>query len=85
LLVIAPVLLAHRNGLTRTKGLILGSAMLPMSTLSILFLGHATDFYPALSAEISHLLSTTLLVTYSIGPLATWWAMRFSGEAKPNA
>lgn len=84
MLVLPSIVLARRNGLTAAKGLCLGSAMLPTSTLSVLFLGHASSFYPEFGTEVTRLLGAMLLITYAIGPLVTWWAMRLCGEARSN-
>lgn len=82
MLVLPSVALARLNGLTLAKGLWLGSAMLPTSTLSVLFLGHASSFYPEFGTEVTRLLGAMLLITYAIGPFVTWWAMRLCGEAR---
>lgn len=84
-MVVPTAVLAGANGLTPVKGIWLATAMVPVSTLSILFFGHATMFYPQLSESISQALNAMLIMTYAIGPLATWWALRASGEAHTDA
>lgn len=85
LMAIPSAFLAKANGLTVAKGVWLASSMLPVSTLSLLFLGHATAFYPQLGQEPSRLLNAMLIITYAIGPLVTWWALRASGETHNDA
>ena len=82
---VSTAFLARANGLTVKKGALLASSMLPISTVSILLFGHATMFYPQMGHELSQLLNAMLIGTYVFGSLATWWALRASGEAKPNA
>lgn len=85
LLIVVSAALSRANGLTVSKGALWGSALLPMSGMSIVLVSHATNLYPDMGPELSQILALALIVTHAIGPLATWWSLRLAGEAKNRA
>jgi Kef-type K+ transport system membrane component KefB len=82
LLVTPTVLLCRFNGLSAKKGALWGSALLPMSGVSIVLVSHATTLYPDFGVELGNLIASVLMITHTVGPLVTWWSLRLSGEAK---
>jgi Kef-type K+ transport system membrane component KefB len=85
ILMIPPVLLHAQNGLSVKKAALWGSALLPVSSVSIVMVNHAANLYPDFGLELSHLIASVLLITHAIGPLVTWWSLRLSGEGKHHA
>jgi Kef-type K+ transport system membrane component KefB len=85
ILMIPPVLLHAQNGLSVKKAALWGSALLPVSSVSIVMVNHAANLYPDFGTELSHLIASVLLITHAIGPLVTWWSLRLSGEGKHHA
>lgn len=85
LLMLPPVLFAAQNGLTLRRGALWGSALFPMSTVAVILVSHTTTLYPEFGQEAANLLGSVLLLTYIVGPLITWWSLKLSGEARPNA
>ncbi len=85
LLILPPVLLAAKNGLTLRRGALWGSALFPMSSMAVILVNHATTLYPEFGQGAANLLGSVLLLTYIVGPLITWWSIKLSGEARPDA
>jgi hypothetical protein len=85
LLVLPAIALARKNGLTVKRGALWGSALFPMSTVTVILVNHAAGLYPEFGVELTNLVGSVLLITYVLGPLVTWWSLKLSGEAKPNA
>ena len=85
LLLVPSVLLAHRNGLSYKKGALLGTALAPLSGVSIVLVGHTTSFYPEFGVSLDSMLATALFVSSLAGPLLTWWSLRWAGEGRSDA
>jgi Kef-type K+ transport system membrane component KefB len=85
LLTLPTIVLARKNGLTVKRGALWGSALFPMSTVTVILVNHAAGLYPEFGVELANLVGSVLLITYVLGPLVTWWSLKISGEAKPNA
>jgi Kef-type K+ transport system membrane component KefB len=85
LLMIPSTLLARANGLSLWHGVLWGSTLFPMTSLTIVLVNHTAELYPGIGYELTNLLGAMLLITYTIGPLITWWSIRLSGEARHNA
>jgi len=85
LLMVPPVILARKNGLTLQRGALWGSSLLPMSTVSVMLVNHAVNLYPNVGTDLANLAGSVLLITYMVGPLVTWWSLKLSGEAKTHA
>lgn len=82
LLMLPSVLLARKNGLSVQQGALLAGVLFPMSSLSILLVSHASGFYPEFGETLASLIGSALVITYTVGPLLSWWCIRLTGEAK---
>jgi Kef-type K+ transport system membrane component KefB len=85
LLILPTLLLATRNGLSPRNGVLWASSLFPISSVSVVMIGHAGSLYPGFGAELSSLIASALLVTHITGPLVTWWCLKLSGEGRLNA
>lgn len=82
LMVTPSVMFCRLNGLSARKGALWGSALLPMSSVSIVLVSHAATLYPAFGTELGNLIASVLMITHTVGPLVAWWSLRLSGEAR---
>jgi Kef-type K+ transport system membrane component KefB len=74
--------LAHLNGMTWRKGVLLGFGLTPLSGFNILMVQHAVGFYPQFGAQLSALVISILVILEIFGPICTRYALVASGEAK---
>jgi hypothetical protein len=85
LLLLPSVLLSRKNGLSYKKGALLGTALVPLSGVSIVLVGHTTSFYPEFGVALDSRLATAVFVSSLVGPLLTWWSLRLAGEGRSDA
>lgn len=74
--------LASFNGLTLRKGALLGVALLPLSSFTIIMVQHAAGVYPEFGAQMMTLTVSILVILEVIGPICTRYALITAGEAK---
>lgn len=74
--------LAHVNGLTARKGVLLGLGLMPLSGFKIILVQQAAGLYPEFGAQLSALIASILVILEIAGPLCTRYALFASGEAK---
>lgn len=70
---------AHVSGISWKKGVLTGVALTPLSAFVILLLEQTRHLGIGLIDELTALAAITLLLEV-IGPIATQWALRMSGE-----
>ena len=85
LLLLPSVALSRLNGLSYKKGVLLGTALVPLSGVSIVLVGHTTSFYPEFGVALDGMLATAVFVSSLVGPLLTWWSLRWAGEGRSDA
>lgn len=74
--------LAHLNGMTLRKSILLGFGLTPLSGFNILMVQHAVGFYPQFGVQLSALVVSILVLLEILGPICTRYALVASGEAK---
>ncbi|HUG77336.1 MAG TPA: cation:proton antiporter [Burkholderiales bacterium] len=63
---------------------LLSIALLPMSGLSVMMVQDTAFFYPAFGAELAAVMLSAIALLELAGPLATQFALRRAGEARPD-
>lgn len=79
------VLFAPLSGLARSKAMLLGVGMVPMSAIAVVMVQGASALYPEFGARLSAIVLSAVVILELVGPLATQWALRRSGEAAPQS
>ncbi len=79
------LLFAPLSGLARGKAVLLGVGMLPMSAIAVVMVQGASALYPEFGAKLSAIVLSAVVILELVGPLATQWALRRSGEAAPQS
>ena len=62
----------------------LSIALLPMSGLAVVMVQDTAFFYPAFGAELAAIMLSAIALLELAGPLATQFALRRAGEARPD-
>lgn len=75
---------AGYGGLVPNKAVWLGVALLPMSSLAVLQAHDVAGLYPDFGDEILAIVLGAVLIMELLGPVATQFALRRSGEAMPD-
>jgi Kef-type K+ transport system membrane component KefB len=63
---------------------LLSVALLPMSGLAVVMVQDTAFFYPAFGAELAAVMLSAIALLELAGPLATQFALRRAGEARPD-
>lgn len=69
------------TALSVKKSALLALALAPMSLMAVVMLQEASSVYPALSGEATAVVMASVAIMEVLGPLATHYALRWSGEA----
>jgi Kef-type K+ transport system membrane component KefB len=81
---LAIVALARASGISHRAAAWLSVALLPMSGVAVIMVRDTTTFYPSFGAELSAVVLSAIVILELAGPLATQWALKRAGEAKPD-
>ncbi len=74
--------LAPFSALSVRKSGLLAVALAPMSLMAVILLKEASSAYPHLSGEVTAVVMVAVALMEVLGPLATHYALRASGEAR---
>jgi hypothetical protein len=64
---------------------LLAIALLPMSGLAVVMVRDTVSLYPSFGRELAAVVLSAVVILELIGPLATQFALRRAGEARPDA
>jgi Flp pilus assembly protein TadB len=59
-------------------------ALLPMSGLAVVMVRDTVSLYPTFGRELAAVVLSAVVILELIGPLATQFALRRAGEARPD-
>ena len=82
---VAILVFARLSGVRPGGAGLLSLALLPMSGLAVVMVNDTAALYPAFGAELSAVVLSAVAVLELLGPIATQYALRRSGEADPAA
>ena len=77
-LAIAPI-----GGLKVRQAVGLACALMPMSTIALVFLNDVTRAFPEFGADLASAFLAMLIVMEVLGPVAAQWGLRLAGESAP--
>ena len=78
------LLFGRLSGIPRGGAGLLALALTPMSGLAVVMVRDTTRFYPSFGRELSAIVLSAAAVLELLGPLATQYALRRAGEARPD-
>jgi Kef-type K+ transport system membrane component KefB len=81
---LALLLFGHLSGIRPGGAGLLAIALLPMSGLAVVMVRDTVSLYPSFGRELAAVVLSAVVVLELLGPLATQFALRRSGEAHPD-
>jgi Kef-type K+ transport system membrane component KefB len=81
---LAIVALGRASGISRRASAWLAVALVPMSGLAVVMVRDTVTFYPSFGRELAAVVLSVIVVLELAGPIATQWALRRAGEARPD-
>lgn len=81
---LAIVALARASGISIGASAWLAVALVPMSGLAVVMVRDTVTFYPSFGQELAAVVLSVIVVLELAGPIATQWALRRAGEARPD-
>jgi Kef-type K+ transport system membrane component KefB len=78
------LLLGKASGIPPGGAGLLAIALTPMSGLAVVMVRDTVSFYPTFGAELAAVVLSAVVVLELLGPLATQFALRRAGEARPE-
>lgn len=76
---------ARPSGLPPGAAGLLAIALTPMSGLAVVMVRDTVSLYPSFGRELSAVVLSSVVVLELLGPIATQFALRKAGEARPDA
>jgi Kef-type K+ transport system membrane component KefB len=81
---LAILLFGHLSGIRPGGAGLLAIALLPMSGLAVVMVRDTVSLYPSFGRELAAVVLSAVVVLELFGPLATQFALRRAGEARPD-
>jgi Kef-type K+ transport system membrane component KefB len=81
---LAVVALGRASGISLRASAWLTVSLLPMSGLAVVMVRDTISLYPSFGRELAAVVLSVIVVLELLGPLATQWALRRAGEARPG-
>ena len=81
---LAVVALGRASGISLRASGWLAVSLLPMSGLAVVMVRDTVTLYPSFGRELGAVVLSVIVVLELLGPIATQWALRRAGEAKPD-
>ena len=81
---LAIVALGRASGISRRASAWLAVALVPMSGLAVVMVRDTVTLYPSFGRELAAVVLSVIVVLELAGPIATQWALRRAGEARPD-
>lgn len=81
---LAIVALARASGISHRAAAWLAVTLLPMSGLAVVMVRDTVSLYPSFGQELAAVVLSAIVVLELLGPIATQWALRRAGEARPE-
>jgi Kef-type K+ transport system membrane component KefB len=81
---LAVVSLGRASGISLRAAAWLSVALLPMSGLAVVMVRDPVALYPSFGRELAAVMLSVIVVLELAGPVATQWALRRAGEARPE-
>lgn len=81
---LAIVALGRASGISLRAAGWLAVSLVPMSGLAVVMVRDTVTFYPSFGRELAAVVVSVIVVLELAGPIATQWALRRAGEAKPD-
>jgi Kef-type K+ transport system membrane component KefB len=72
------------SGLAPGRALLLALALAPMSGLAVVMVRDTVSLYPSFGRELAAVVLSAVVILELLGPLATQFALRRAGEARPD-
>jgi Kef-type K+ transport system membrane component KefB len=82
---LALALFGGPSGIDLRRASLLALALMPMSGLAVIMVRDTVSLYPAFGAELAAIVLSAVMVLELAGPVATQFALRRAGEARPGA
>jgi len=76
--------LGRASGISLRAAGCLAVSLVPMSGLAVVMVRDTVTFYPSFGRELAAVVLSVIVVLELAGPIATQWALRRAGEAKPD-
>jgi len=76
---------SRASGIAPAKAGLLAVALLPMSGLAVVMVRDTVTLYPSFGRELAAVVLSAVVVLELIGPIATQFALRRAGEARPES
>jgi Kef-type K+ transport system membrane component KefB len=81
---LAIVAFARASGISQVASAWLAVALVPMSGVAVVMVRDTVTLYPSFGAELAAVVLSVIVILELAGPLATQWALRRAGEARPD-
>jgi Kef-type K+ transport system membrane component KefB len=81
---LAIVALGRASGISHEASAWLAVALVPMSGLAVVMVRDTVTLYPSFGRELAAVVLSVIVVLELAGPIATQWALRRAGEARPD-
>jgi Kef-type K+ transport system membrane component KefB len=72
------------SGLAAGRAALLALALTPMSGLAVVMVRDTVSLYPSFGRELAAVVLSAVVILELVGPLATQFALRRAGEARPD-
>ena len=82
---LAVVALAPRAGHSYRAGGLLAVALLPLSGQAVVMVRDTVSLYPSFGRELAAVVLSAVVILELLGPIATQFALKRAGEARPDA
>ena len=82
---LAVIALAPRAGLSYRAGSLLAVALLPLSGQAVVMVRDTVSLYPSFGRELAAVVLSAVVILELLGPIATQFALKRAGEARPDA
>jgi hypothetical protein len=79
------IALAPRAGLSYRAGSLLAVALLPLSGQAVVMVRDTVSLYPSFGRELAAVVLSAVVILELLGPIATQFALKRAGEARPDA
>lgn len=81
---LAIVALGRASGISHEASAWLAVALVPMSGVAVVMVRDTVTLYPSFGRELAAVVLSVIVVLELAGPIATQWALRRAGEARPD-
>lgn len=82
---LAVIALAPQAGIGYRSGSLLAVALLPLSGQAVLMVRDTTTLYPSFGHELAAVVLSAVVILELLGPIATQFALKRAGEARPGS